>query len=298
MSWSFNLLLAALCWFPRGGAAQTQCEYWGEIGSLVELKRFGRKCTSLQGDLWIEGTADVTDLEVISDLTSIAGLHLTNNAELTNVLGLRNLRGVVLTGYIWIQNNPKLGSLNGLEGVVELGVGQGLSLYISSNDALTSISGLRGVSGVLPGGVEISINAALLSFDGLEGVTGVDGYDETGASIYVEGNAALRSIAALHNVHGDLPGALVVMNNDVLESTQGLLAIRAAGTETAYQGQAVYILGNPAFCATPDEVSALRTLCATSASYGFGRADNCAPASDAEWWDPSRCDGKYMRSFI
>ena len=82
-----------------------------------------RGCASLQGALRIKGTTDVVDLEVLSNLTNIVDgwLVLSYNAELTNVRGLRNLRGVVLIGYVWIMGNPKLGSLDGLEGIVELG---------------------------------------------------------------------------------------------------------------------------------------------------------------------------------
>ena len=102
---------------------------------MAELKGFGeRSCDSLQGYLAIRDTTDVVDLEVLSDLTNVinGGLFITNNEELTSVRGLRNMRGVVLTGSIWIQGNAKLGSLDGLEGIVEIGSHQGYSLVIDS----------------------------------------------------------------------------------------------------------------------------------------------------------------------
>jgi hypothetical protein len=262
---------------------------------LAELKGFGEwSCDSLQGDLWIEDTTDVVDLEVLTDLTNMinGGLTISNNEELTSVRGLRNMRGVVLTGYVWIQSNAKLGSLDGLEGIIEIGSSQGDSLYISSNAALISISGLGGVRGVLPGALKVMGNSALVSLKGLEGVTGFSGYEGVGYSIYIEGNTALRSVAALNNAQGDLPGALVVWDNPLLESVQGLHGFRAAGTVAAWQGSAVMIKGNTGLCATPSEISALRTMCETSAGYGIGDADSCGPASDAEWWDPDMCKGK------
>ena len=115
---------------------------------MAELKGFGeRSCDSLHGSLEITDTTDVVDLEVLSDLTNVINgrLYISNNEELTSVRGLRNMRGVVLSRSIFIQSNAKLGSLDGLEGIIEIGTEEGASLTISSNAALLSISGLGGV---------------------------------------------------------------------------------------------------------------------------------------------------------
>ena len=89
---------------------------------------------------------------------------------------------------------------------------------------LTSLKGLEGLRGTVPGGIKIQSNNALLTLNGLEGLTGVTGFDEgRGFSITIENHASLQSITALDNIQGTLPGALMVWANDNLESLQGIL---------------------------------------------------------------------------
>ena len=311
------LVAAVLCHWPTTCAADL-CTSWGKpapfgIESRAELTEIGeRGCTSLRGDLRIMNTLDVADLEVLSDLTDIVsgGLSIDENAELTNVRGLRNLRGVELILDVWIARNPKLGSLDGLEGIVEIGQIGGVSLYIVNNLALASITGLGGVRGVLPGALMVSSNPALVSVDGLEGVTGIAGYGGSttmsGVSLELVDNSVLRSVTALDNVQGDLPGALLVADNPLLETMQGLHGIRAAGTESSEPNVgAVFIVRNPSLCVTPDDFRALRTMCETSMGYGYGEGwigSSTVPCarniSDAAWWDPSRCEGKHQNLLL
>ena len=90
------------------------------------------------------------------------------NAEgVTNLEALRNLRAI--NGY---------GS-------------SGYSLWISDNSELTTLAGLRGLRGSLPGALRISDNPALVSISDLDIPGGVEGKDSAGVNVYVRENDAL-----------------------------------------------------------------------------------------------------------
>ena len=118
-------------------------------------------------------------------------LDFTGNAELVSIAALGNLRGA-LQGGLSVTSNPKLATLDGLEGLE--GVGKSdydRSVFIRDNGALTSIRGLRGLRGLLPGSLFVIDNPVLASFSGLELLTGVAAKDGSGYSLYFESNAVL-----------------------------------------------------------------------------------------------------------
>ena len=102
---------------------------------------------------------------------------------------------------------------------------QGYSLRIVRNDALTSLEHLSNLRGSLPGALGVEGNQALMSLHGLEGITGVGKSDEHGISIDIRYNDNLASVAALRNIRGALPGALWVLGHGAsLTSLTGLAA--------------------------------------------------------------------------
>ena len=87
-----------------------------------------------------------------------------------------------------VRRNPKLINLDGLEGVTGItgASNNGYSLQITYNDALTAISGLRGLKGVLPGMLNIHSSPELTSVSGIEGITGVGTTSDGGEwSLYI-----------------------------------------------------------------------------------------------------------------
>ena len=187
-----------------------------------------RGCTVYNGSFHLEGAADITSLEALSGLTTILNgqLSIRDLGSLTSLRGLRNLRGG-LSDFLKIRGNVMLTNLEGLEGLSAVGTSgkcdEGLCIYIDDMDRLTSLKGLSGLRGTVPGGIKIQANQALLALDGLEGLTGITGFDEDrGFSLTIEGHASLKSISALNNIQGTLPGALMVFSNNNLESLQGI----------------------------------------------------------------------------
>ena len=96
------------------------------------------------GALYIVGADDVVDLEALKDLRAIDGkdrfgisLHISENANLASLAGLRNVRGA-LPGALRVWSNGALTSLSGLEGItrIEGKDSSGFSLYIYSNGAM------------------------------------------------------------------------------------------------------------------------------------------------------------------
>ena len=141
------------------------------------------------------GRRDGADLAPLRHLTAIEGkdstdgcsLCLWDNANLVSVAALGRRRGA-LPGGRFVHNHLKLAGLEGLEGLD--GVGRsvnGRRVYIFNNDALTSLRGLAGLRGALPGSLTVLDNGALPSLSGLDGVTGVGAQDAWGYSLRTEG---------------------------------------------------------------------------------------------------------------
>merc|ERR1711865_99440 len=74
-------------------------------------------------------------------------------------------------------------------------------------------------------------------------LTNIKGLDEKGNSIYIYLNSGLADITGLKNVKDNLAGALVVDNNAVLVSLDGLEQILSIGENTATDG--IYVVNNP-----------------------------------------------------
>jgi len=173
-------------------------------------------CTEIEGDVFIIGGYDITNLNGLTVLTSIGGyFRIRNNDALTSLTGLEGLTSI--GGYLTIHNNSELTSLTGLEGVTSIGGWLG----ISGNDALSSLTGLEGVTSI-GGWLGIGGNDALSSLTGLEGMTSIEG------NLGIEENASLTSLIGLDNVTS-IEGYLWIDNNDNLTSLSGLENIISIG---------------------------------------------------------------------
>ena len=205
-------------------------------------------CTSITGDLRIEGTsltnvdglvsltsvgrsflidsnAALTNLDGLAALTDIGGyLRIDSNAALANIDGLATLTDV--GGDLSIYNNDALININGLAALTSVGS----YLVIYSNDALTNLDGLSALTGV-DGGLSISNHAALTNLDGLSVLTSV------GDNLNIHDNPSLTDVdglAALTSVVGDLS----IYSNDALTNINGLSALPSVGASLSIHDNA------------------------------------------------------------
>ncbi len=262
-------------------------------------------CTTLKGSFPLTQTTTETDVEPLAGLRTLVHgqLQITYNKELTSLLGLRNLN-TAIDGRVMISYNPKLGSLDGLEGIYEINGGSSKSgdLVMASNAALSSIAGLRGLKGNLDGKLYLVNNPLLRSLDGLEGLTGVGfNYDALSAdrfSVSLNSMGQLTSIAALRNLRGDLPGALVLRDLPKLESLQGILGLRAVATYANWQryensqGVMIYIKGIPSACISRSDRDGLQTIFDRGEELGLGRV--IFPDSMTMWG--GHCQREWVRA--
>jgi hypothetical protein len=106
----------------------------------------------------------------------------------------------------------------------------------------------------LLGPLQIIGSKDVTNLDPLVHLTRIDGLDERGNSINIYMNSALDNIRGLQNVRDNLEGAVVVDNNAVLTSLDGLEKIESIGENMASDG--VYVVNNPSLAS----VNALKGL--------------------------------------
>ena len=87
------LLLAPLLWAPP--AFSQDCPYGYVVATEADLQAYYDQylsCTEIRGDLWIEDTSTVTNVDVFLNLERVLGrLIIKNNIALSNVDGFENL---------------------------------------------------------------------------------------------------------------------------------------------------------------------------------------------------------------
>jgi len=188
-------------------------------------------CTNMPYTIDISG-ANITNLNGLSQLTSLTGNLRIHNTMLVNLTGLDNIHSAavgfdihdnpVLTsiaalggisttgGSLIIDNNPSLTSLTGLGSITS--VGGGISIYL--NPLLTNLTGLDNISSVV-GSLSITSNAALTS------VSGLGGLQTVGISFTFISNPSLTSLTALSGLTS-IGGPLTISNNASLTSLSGL----------------------------------------------------------------------------
>lgn len=135
-----------------------------EYADFLSLKG----CLTLSGPLQVAFSSDITDLEPLINLTSVTGadehgnsIYIYKNENLENIRGLRNLK-CRLKGALVVDNNDKLVSLEGLEGIRT--IGQNLAtdgIYIVSNPLLEDINALKNLAEPPMGNLRMWGNPAL-----------------------------------------------------------------------------------------------------------------------------------------
>ncbi|WP_084439543.1 T9SS type A sorting domain-containing protein [Dyadobacter alkalitolerans] len=230
MSKFYNLLLVTL-FLLNCGSAMAACPTNGAYfmhQSDVDNYAANGGCSVITGDLWIvdagEGPGNqIYNLNGLAMITEVQGYVYIIGSSLTTLAGLGNLTRIAAV--MTIQNNSKLTSLYGLNGLKELGY---LALY--DNPLLNDLVALTGLS--TTEGIHIRNNASLAALTGLEGITAVN---VVGVSI--EDNNLLESLDGLRNLV--TTPILWIDNNRALSSMNTLSKINPATL------QQVYIHDNP-----------------------------------------------------
>jgi hypothetical protein len=171
-----------------GGPVDSRCssaiKYSGNV-SFADQSEFDDLplLAEIEGDLKI--SAEVTDLAPLSCLESVHGtLTITNTLALVDLKGLERLREVFDT--ITIIDNSKLTTFAGLEGLTRIG-----SLFIDFNPLLRSLSGLDNVEDVRA--LRARKNNSLTSLDGLQAL-------KSAGMLLIWENPTLADLSALSGV--------------------------------------------------------------------------------------------------
>jgi hypothetical protein len=186
--------------------------------------------SSVGGDLNIGGNALITDLNDLSNLTTVGGMLLAiyNNTALTDISGLSNINGTfsqvvfdgntapfVITGFdhlnigsVLISNNTGLQNIDGFNGSTTVN-----EIQILNNNQLSTINGCNSFSDLTL--LSIQQNPMLTSIGGFNSLTTVSEH------FRISDNDALSSLAGL-NMLTSVGNFFAIENNDNLSSLNGL----------------------------------------------------------------------------
>jgi hypothetical protein len=217
----------------------SQCGALGiELKSQKDVDEFPINypgCHRILGDLLIENT-DITNLDSLYVIDTIDYyLSLTNNYQLENIRGLRNLKYVQ---DFYLVNDTSLKSLQGLENLENASNSLGLNslnkitnlqgldnlkrcrqFSVSNCNNLTTLSGIGSMS--IVNTIHILSNGILLNLDGLSPqLTYLD-------HLYLINNSQLKSLTNLENL--DAVWILDIEGNQNLVNLNGLDSITLIG---------------------------------------------------------------------
>jgi hypothetical protein len=166
--------------------------------------------TTVTGLLAIDGNT-ITNLDGLSELTSVGHNLVFQNIRITNVDVLTNLESV--GGFLSFLNCGNLTNLDGLSGLTSMG-----QLRLDNDDALTNVDGLSGTHmSAFNASLEITGNAVLSNLNGLSGFVGFHG------NLTIENNAVLSDIGGLSGI--TYVENLTLKSNPLLTDISGLLGL-------------------------------------------------------------------------
>ena len=155
--------------------------YFLSQSDVDNFQSYYPECNDIQGQFVISGN-DISNLNGLSQVTSIESFLWIESASLMNLSGLENVNS---TGGLVIWYNSNLTSISGL-------------------DNLVSINGL----------VEIDFNDSLLNLSGLENLNQING------SLQIDYNGSLNSIEAIENIESGTITDLYILGNSNLSNCQ------------------------------------------------------------------------------
>ena len=185
--------------------------------------------TSITGGLVIYDNDALTNLDGLSNLTSIGGgLNITYNTALTNLDGLSSLTSVGEN--LYIEYNDALANLNGLSSLTSIG----WTLIISGNTNLTNLNGLSSLTSV-GGGLQIGCRHDSCDNDNLTNLDGLSSLISVGAYLHIEIGASLTNLDGLSSLTS-VGGDLFIWDNTVLTNLDGLSSLNSVGEQLFIAG--------------------------------------------------------------
>ena len=114
------LVLLPLLWVEGVWAVDCPSEDY-DLNSQAEVDALGAAgCDRISGYLYIGNSTDITNLDGLTNITSLGGrLIISSNSALTNLDGLANL--ISVGGDLTIGSNAALTNLNGLASLASVG---------------------------------------------------------------------------------------------------------------------------------------------------------------------------------
>lgn len=182
---------------------------------------------NVSGDLAIQNTSDLVNLNGFDSLTKVksialnsqASIYFIDNSSLSSINGF-NILNEVASEYYFV-NNPHLISLPNTPNLSVIGK----SITLWEDDAIINFNGLNSLT-TLGGNINVMDNSTLISFFGLNNLTITNG-------INIQNNPALSSVKDLANLItfpfvGPTRPSINISNNNILTSLSGLDNINGA----------------------------------------------------------------------
>ena len=218
--------VASLGW--TGWAVAASCSSTNyDLNTQAEVDALGATgCDSVSGDLRIENSSNITNVDGLANLISVGGnLYIASNSNLVDLDGLANLAEVGVS--LGIYYNPSITNLDGLSNISAIG----RDLGVGNNAALTNLDGLSKLTSI-NGFVDIEYHEALTNLDGLANITSVEG------ALKISNNDALPNIDGLASLTS-FEGNLLITQNDALTNLNGLANLTSVGGDFLIQSNAV-----------------------------------------------------------
>lgn len=219
-------------------------------------------CDVITGDLSVDKSADVYNLEPLVALTRVEGaIKISGNTALLNLDGLLNISRA---GSVEISENTIMTNVDGLIGLLEVG-----ALKISTNAVLRDLEGLGELASVT-GDLTIESNPLIVNLDGLRGLIRV------GGTLTIEDNNALQDLDGLSKLT-QIGTALTIKDNPALTTIRGLSGLNAisevVASASALEGGSI----SPASQQVLPGLSAQFTVTADD-GYSFSAMTGTCPA--------------------
>jgi hypothetical protein len=197
------------------------------INNCKDLESFDglEKVRDCSGALVIADNPKLKNIDAIKDITKVQGFIIANNNSLKRLPNFYNLDYIhgQSTSTNLIMDNDNLMSLKGLDSIRRFG-----RFDIIRNPRLKSLDGLQGIKELRFGIVwlDIAENDSLVTLTGIEGLDSIYAGQSTHGNIYVRNNPLLENVDDLGNLEY-IEGDLVIENNPKLSNVDGLAKLNA-----------------------------------------------------------------------
>lgn len=170
------------------------------LGGLENIR-----LTSVNARLVIINNDELTNMEALSNITSVSSLRILGNDLLQSLNGLQNLK--TIQQELSIGLNPTITHLNTLQNL-----SFAHKINITGNDALESLQGLEQIKAINT--VVIKNNPSLKTIEGLQNLTSCELY------ITIENNGQLANLKGLSKLAST--GSIKIINNASLNNISDL----------------------------------------------------------------------------